>query len=148
VPGLEQFQVVTGVDTSVLSLNNITIEIGYIGAMTREEAELQLQKKSELIHGLYTNMPNPYPGLISDEIVCGEEFKPELVLNGTELYIEGYVTPRRTFGACSFDLIAYRAFVRYLYCNGNLVYIKGFVPLNDTHSSEIAKQIVGATSCP
>jgi hypothetical protein len=100
--------------------------------MNMEAALGQLRAKEAMMKGLYANMPSPYPGLISDEIQCGEEFRPEIELDEANLVltVKGYVTPRLTFGACSWDLIEYRAFFKHYFCNGELRYAKGFWPLN------------------
>jgi hypothetical protein len=74
----------------------------------------------DYIHGriagmkaLYDNIRSPYPGLLSNEIVCDKEFKPvfESVKTASGLSVEkivGFLNERLTFGSCIQDQAVYK----------------------------------------
>ena len=74
----------------------------------------------DYIHGrvagmkaLYDNLRSPYPGLLSNEIVCDEGFKPTYRSFTTAQTIQiqeivGYLNDRLTFGSCQKDQAVYR----------------------------------------
>lgn len=62
---------------------------------------------------LYDNVRSPYPGLLSNEIVCDSAFKPlfESVRTSSGVSIEkitGYLNDRLTFGSCLEDQATYK----------------------------------------
>ncbi len=128
------------INSKLYEKQDFLIEIGNSGSMSADAALISLQKKQAVIKGLYSSIPSPYPGILSNEISCGDEFKPELQLQGLVLYIEGYTTPRRTFGACAKDLIKYKTFIKYYYCKGQLRFVKGYAPLNSS-TQELQQQV-------
>jgi hypothetical protein len=62
---------------------------------------------------LYDNIQSPYPGLLSNEIVCDARFKPTYTTfvtpGGIEVYqISGFLNERYSFGSCVEDQIRYK----------------------------------------
>lgn len=71
------------------------------------------------IKALYDNTFSPYPGVISKEITCTDEFKPDYSLNDdiTKLTkVDTYLNQNLTIGVCNQQQITYRTLIRYLYC--------------------------------
>ena len=82
--------------------------------------DVNAQKVDEYIRGritrmkaLYDNHRSSYPGLLSDEITCGESLKPAytsfLSESGVRIsQITGYLNDRLVFGSCSKDQVVYK----------------------------------------
>jgi len=113
------------------------------------------QKDAELhaainrMRALFEKAPAPYPGEISDAIVCDPAFIPimkELKNADTQLtYFIGYLNNRMTFGSCSLDQAVYKGIVAYTYCPAKKLYLslELFAPTKDfeTNSAELENQI-------
>lgn len=83
-------------------------------------AEKYIQGEITRMKALFANAVSPYPGEISNEIVCGKKFTPELnILNNDGLtmsYFTGYLNQRLVFGACTEDQAIYRGILALFYC--------------------------------
>ncbi len=83
-------------------------------------AEKYIQGEITRMQALFANAASPYPGEISDEIVCGKKFTPELnILNNNGLtmsYFTGYLNQRLVFGACTEDQAVYHGILALFYC--------------------------------
>ena len=73
------------------------------------------------MEALYGNALSPYPGAISNEIVCGSKFMPNKgnffynQVNAT--YFIAYLSERLTYGACAEDLAVYEGVISWAYCS-------------------------------
>ncbi len=82
----------------------------------------------DYIHGriagmkaLYDNIRSPYPGLLSQEIICDDPYKPSYTYFKTSSDIEineidGFLTDRLVFGACTKEQIAYKGMTLLFNC--------------------------------
>lgn len=102
---------------------------------------------------LYDNIRSPYPGLLSNEIVCDEAYKPvygELQLaDGTDAQIiRGYFTDRMTFGACQKDQAVYQGVMALFWCDKakQLFQIEFIVPIHTFHNNHV-ESYIQALSC-
>ncbi|MDO8551808.1 MAG: hypothetical protein Q7S03_03980 [bacterium] len=88
--------------------------------LSSEEAKSLTRSQVTKINALFANAISPYPGAISDEIVCPEEFKPVYKtsnINGLEVTsLTGFLNNRLVFGACSQDQAAYKDVLSLFYC--------------------------------
>lgn len=89
--------------------------------MQENEAGKYIDAEIVRMKALFQNTASPYPGEISDEIVCGEEFKP--VFKTTQqnniriFYFTGFLNERLTFGACTKDQAVYKGVLARFYCS-------------------------------
>ena len=69
---------------------------------------------------MYEKAPAPYPGDISDAVVCDPDFVPtykEIPRRSGTLYLfRGYLNNRMTFGSCSKSQAVYKGYLVYMYC--------------------------------
>lgn len=102
---------------------------------------------------LYENIRSPYPGLLSNEIDCDDEFKPTYKtvkgVGGIEIaHITGYLNERLTFGACSKDQIAYKGIKLLFTCvNHKQLYDMEFIASVSSFSQEKFESIVKSLQC-
>ena len=107
-------------------------------------SEQRINEKVFIINSLYKTILSPYPGQISHQIQCTDEFKPVEVSKKTYLL---YAGSRFTYGVCSWDLIKYRALMHFIYCpkQNKLYQIELFIPLEEYYENYADKLI--ETSC-
>ena len=100
----------------------------------KEIATKLVEDKTIILESQYEIRDAPYPGEITKEVVCPEEFKPvKNVINNKNSLVnyQLYSTKSLTYGACAKDLIIYKAFLGFFYCDGKgLFQIEFFVPIN------------------
>lgn len=105
---------------ALLTNNNDTVRIEKKSGLTSNKAEKSIQAQITRMKALFENATSPYPGEISDEIVCGDEFKPifsENNQNGLKIsYFTGYLNNRLVFGACTKDQAVYKGNLVLFYC--------------------------------
>lgn len=101
------------------SEENKVLKIEAITGIDKASADLLLEDEALTVKALYEAALSPYPGEISNQIVCNERFKPvfgtaEAKLNFS--YFALFATDRLTYGACSEDLVKYKAILAWAYC--------------------------------
>lgn len=123
-------------------------------SVSKESAAQAVQSKIDLITSLYEKHPVSYPDVITNEIVCADKYRPvsgERKNNNTIIrYLVGSATRRLTFGACSDDLIAYKALVAWYWCDRSksLVQLELMVPKTDTNADKTIQDMLQSLSCP
>jgi hypothetical protein len=70
---------------------------------------------------VYANARSPYPGEITDEIICPDNFKPifgDLMTKGSlkVTTVEGFLTSRLVSGGCTEEQVDYRELMGVFYC--------------------------------
>jgi len=89
--------------------------------INQSQSETKINEYVRTIQTLYENRTSPYPGQVSQEIVCQEDYKPvygEKNLNGIKVtYLTGFMTERFTFGACVDDLLTRRGVIAWFRCD-------------------------------
>lgn len=96
----------------------IRIEAHRTGA---KDAKRELDISVTRMKAMFEKAPAPYPGELSDTIVCDPTYAPiyheTKRPDGTILrYFDGYLNNRMTFGSCSQSEIAYTGSMAFLYC--------------------------------
>lgn len=88
--------------------------------VSESQADKILNEKILRFKSLYETAPAPYPGEISDRIVCPIEFSPVFsqikAVNTNVTTISAYLSPRLTYGACSADSAQYRSRIAIFHC--------------------------------
>jgi hypothetical protein len=102
--------------------------------------------KIAILESQYEVRGAPYPGEITQNIVCPEQFKPikNIINNQYSLAnYQLYSTKSLTYGVCVKDLAAYNTFLGFFYCDKKRLFqIELFVPINyEEEFSETLKKI-------
>lgn len=83
-------------------------------------SDAELNAAITKVKAMYEKAPAPYPGEISDAIICDPSFIPtyeEIKQDDTKTAIfVGYLNNRMTFGSCSQDQAVYRGILALTYC--------------------------------
>ncbi len=104
---------------------------------------------------LFEKAPAPYPGDISDAIVCDAAFVPsyktaELADGTTVRYFIGYLNNRMTFGSCSQNQAVYKGIMAFFYCPASSMTLRleFIAPTKDfeDHETALTQQFL-ATRC-
>lgn len=108
------------------STHTLRIEALKISADQSDEA---LKAAVTRMKALFEKAPAPYPGEISDTIVCDPDYIPvfrEATSSGGSLlsYFTGYLNERLTFGSCSENQAIHKGLLAYLYCPASTLLIK------------------------
>lgn len=119
------------------------------------EAEHELNASVARMKALFEKAPAPYPGDISDAIVCDPAFVPVYAESNTHgnkiAYFIGYLNDRLTFGSCSQDQATYRGIMAFTYCpkQGLLLRVELISPTQEFNAreKELTSAIQGLT-CP
>jgi len=106
-------------DISAINFSKV-LKIRIIKNIDEKIAERHLQETIGNLESLFISMPAPYPGALTREIVCPEEFIPLKIkksIGGSELiYYILYSNERFGYGVCSRDFIEYKSIVAFSYC--------------------------------
>ncbi len=109
---------------------------------TPGSAQEELDAAVTKVKAMYEKAPAPYPGEISDAIVCDPRFIPtyeEINQDSrrTALFT-GYLNNRMTFGSCSQDQAVYRGILALTYCpkRSLLIRLELIAPTADFDSNE------------
>lgn len=81
--------------------------------ISKEESGQTVDSRMNTIKSQFENSRSPYPGEISDEIVCGEKFKPEF----HDGYVIAYLNSRLTYGSCIDEQNVFKGIVTWKYCD-------------------------------
>lgn len=108
----------------------IFIKIKAFGNFNPDQSTDYISDKIFVINSMYRDIDSPYPGPLSNEIKCAEEFKPKTIKNSPFDYYILQASDRLTYGACSRDLIKYSSIMYFLHCGkyNELYQIELFVP--------------------
>jgi hypothetical protein len=114
------------------------------------DAEARISTDVTRMKALFEKAPAPYPGDISDAIVCDPKYVPvyrEMATSDGKLrYFTGYINNRLTFGSCSQNEATYRGFMAFMYCKKTSlsVRVELMVPADifTKHEDAFTKQIL------
>lgn len=114
-----------------------------------ESSRQDLNAAITKMKAMFEKAPAPYPGELSDTIVCDPRFVPTyetLQRNGTDIHIfVGYLNDRMTFGSCSREQATYRGALALLFCKNRslLLRVELIAPVADfsAHEKELTDQI-------
>lgn len=121
--------------------------------MNSESAESELTAAVTRVKALFEKAPAPYPGEISDAIICDPDYIPsftDTTVDATRIrYFTGYLNNRMTFGSCSKDQAVYKGIVAFLYCKkaSLLIKLELFQPVREfeEQAKEIETQLLSLT---
>lgn len=119
------------------------------------------QSASELVaavtrfKALFEKAPAPYPGEISDAIICDPNYIPlykeATTSAGTHVsYFTGYLNDRLTFGSCSEDQAVNKGILAFMYCpkSSLLIKLELILPANTFDiASEKMEKLLRSVAC-
>ncbi len=89
-----------------------------------EQSDQELIGAVSRMKALFEKAPAPYPGEISDAVVCDPAYIPTYREENGIRYFTGYLNNRLTFGSCSKDQAAYKGLMGFVYCSNSSLLIK------------------------
>ena len=101
----------------VVKNSDVVIKIIIDKNVTLKEANLKKNNSISLLLSIFNQVNSPYPGIISNQISCSNEYHPKEIKIGLNNYLLLYASKELNYGACSKDLIYYQSIYYYLYCN-------------------------------
>jgi len=147
---LEKFTLVETriLDTSELYIYSFEEDVLRISkwiVLDDKSAEILIEDNIFNIEASYANSFSAYPGEVSNEIVCSDEFKPEFREKNELKYYLLHSNDRFGIGACDEDSVTYKQLIGWIYCNPELYEIKYFTSLDE--SSEDLEEFFLSFSC-
>lgn len=91
----------------------------YFG-LSKEDSRNIVKIKRALLESIFSERPSPYPGAISQQILCPKELLPKKYSFGEEPSVV-YLLPageRENYGVCSEDLVEYNSIYAISECRG------------------------------
>jgi arylsulfatase A-like enzyme len=129
--------------TIVAKKKDTLVKIEIVRSIDEASANTYVRERKHVIDSLYSNIPSPYPGMVSHTIQCPKELMPQrrhLDINGrpAEVYLLSS-TARFTYGVCVEELVAYRGGLTFFYNRKDKVLyrIDLFVPKDRYISGEV-----------
>ncbi len=119
------------------------LKIRKIENMDKQDADTYIDEKRFETDSLFYTVPSPYPDVITQIIVCPDEFHP--IINETEDKDRGlifyilYAGERFNYGVCSEDLIRYKSILAFIYCKDKeeLYQVELFTPVDEFNQTSI-----------
>lgn len=136
-------KITTGLSSKTItgqSEDNI-VKIREFSGINSNQSKQVIEERLFVINSAYRDYDSPYPGALSNQLKCSEDMKP----NEEDGIVNLYATERLTFGACSEELIKYKATIRFLHCDNTLYQIELFSSLDS--SEEELKGYLKEISC-
>lgn len=136
------------VTTILAQKDSVHLRLALIKDMDSSLASIYEEEKRIGIESLFLTQPAHYPGIITKEVECSDEFLPETGTVGSMKYYIMYANDRFSYGVCSPDLIAYRSVFAFGYCNDQSAFIEAriFYPPEEFLKDE-ALEILGSFQC-
>ena len=144
----------TGVDyKGTLMKGNIRIRLEAHSTPSPDVSERFTQAKIMQLEGLYENARSPYPGTLSNEIVCEDKFKPiikDANINGLKTtMITGYLNDRLQYGSCLEDQLTYIGKTAIFYCENQKkwYYFEAIAKKSDAPLDTETTQLIQSLKC-
>lgn len=120
-----------------------------------DQSAAELMAAVTRINALFEKAPAPYPGEISDAIICDPNYIPlykeATTSAGTHVsYFTGYLNDRLTFGSCSEDQAVNKGILAFMYCpkSSLLIKLELILPANTFDAaSEETEKLLHSVAC-
>lgn len=112
--------------------NNEIIRLEVNSQVDNLSSEKLVTTKINHYQNIFENSISPYPGEISINFVCANQYQPNFYKFQNLSYYVGYLNSRLQFGSCSPDQIFYQGAVGFLYCptSKKFFQIEYIIPIN------------------
>lgn len=151
-PGSAKYKVIknllrTGQDQSFRSIEAVSegkmLKVEITTGISPEDAQQVIAERLNMIRLLFSNLPSPYPGAITNRVAVPDDLKPKLFMLATAageipLYILSS-NSRYTYGAMSDDMTAYKGGLTFIYDSETktLYRIDLFIPKNTFEEKDL-----------
>ena len=114
----------------------------------RELGQFYQSERKSSIESLFLPYTSGYPGVLTQEVECPDEFHPVKGEAGDIDYYIMYANDRFSYGICAYDLVKYKSALGLAYCDKSDVFveIKLFFP-QETFEEENAVGLLRSFSC-
>ena len=133
----------------ILENRDEIIRFSIINNLDKKSSNNLIKVETYTLEAIYDSEISPYPGVISDEISCEDEFIPKRkeINKGDNkiIYYETFLSGRFSYGGCVEDLIEYRGIIAWTYCEDKKEYRKMEYMVDK--NKEINNEIVFVNIC-
>lgn len=127
----------------LLKAPNYLVRLERVAGVTRKQADDFTTIRTMQMEGLFDRARSPYPGAVSDEIVCESKYRPTLnsFVSKTGIpvtYFSGYLNDRYQYGSCVDSQIFYKAHSGMFYCQNTRQWyqVELIIPIDKALSDE------------
>lgn len=97
------------------------IRLEKIGTVNSDDADALSKINRMKIESTFVRNDSPYPGAISNKVVCGDEFIPKVqkivTTSGMEVnYYSAFLNNRLQYGSCTEEQNLFRSYSAFFYC--------------------------------
>ena len=138
----------------LISHPNYLIRLYKLGNIKENNAVEFTKITTMKIVGLFDTAQSPYPGEISDKIICSDKFKPkeEEIVSKTGInihFITSYLNNRLQYGICLENQLVYRVYSGMFYCSNTLEWyqIEIITPLTFATYDNEYKELFNKVDC-
>lgn len=134
-----------------LKKEDILVRIEAYKAVSTQIADRFTLAKIMQLQGLYETARSPYPGALSNEVVCEEKFKPTISENmkGSQkiTYVSGFLNERLQYGVCIASQLTHIGTTAMFFCEkqGKWYYFEATAKKLDTNLKKISHLIQSLT---
>lgn len=118
------------------------LKVEVMSGLSPDEAVKMQEERMTVIRSLFSNLPSPYPGMVTNTVVVDDELKPQLQmisLGGQELPLYILMSSvRYTYGAVPAELVSFLGGLFFIYDqdNGTLYRLDYFMPRENFWAEE------------
>ena len=132
---------------------NVIVRVDVRSDIDPDASTDYIQGRVAGMKALYDNIRSPYPGLLSNEIVCDEGFKPtyRAYVSSKSVQMQGiigYLNNRLTFGSCQKDQAVYRGMMVLFTCRSTRqLYQLEFITKTESFNATDLEKIINNLNC-
>lgn len=137
----------------LLSSGDFLLRAEVSSSVLPEDAEKEIKQQVLWTQSLFETAPAPYPGEISDRIVCSRDFVPKITSirrqGGDFTYVKLFLNDRLVAGACNQDLVSYENTLVLFYCpqTKQLFKVELIIPKKDTENLTSYDKMLDSLAC-
>lgn len=126
--GQKQFRSLEAVNGSRL------LKVEVMAGLSREEAQMMQEERMAIIRSLFSNLPSPYPGMVTNTVVVADEMRPQLQMvsvGGQDLPLYILMSSSRyTYGAVPTEMVSFLGGLFFIFdeSSGTLYRLDYFLP--------------------
>lgn len=155
----KQFREVEQIENSkmsykgVLTYKSLRIRLEAYDASSIDIAERFSQAKIMQLQGLFENARSPYPGVLSNEVVCENRFKPvikNITVDDKKITtIDGFLNDRLQYGVCLENQLTHKGKTAMFYCESQKkwYYFEVISKKSDTNLNTEINHLIQSLKC-
>ena len=112
----------------------------FVGKATPESHDKFINDKVYLLESLFEPVKSPYPEVLTNIIVCPQEFKPKLLESSQGKIYKLFAGARLAYGVCVKDLVKYDSYYGIFDCGKKGVFeVKVFGQVGDSNIEKVMR---------